>query len=158
MKSSVDNLARLYESGWQPPQPCADPIAWQKPERNLVADWLCNYSMDHLEDVMGFNLLVHSDGAHTHTQPHIDDMAIFEKADKTKVEDKQTKQKKRGLAYTSQTASAHPANPGRSSHQSHFNAVQERDMCERDSPNIHNIPYLSETTRVSVSVWVCVNV
>ena len=70
----VDNLARLYDSGWQPPQPYADPIAWQKREHNLVADWLCNYTMDckrswettfkneHLEDGMGFNLLMHSDG------------------------------------------------------------------------------------------------
>jgi hypothetical protein len=78
---TLTNLVNLYDRGWTPAVPWDDPVAWQRREKNKIADYLANLTMEHkntwsreaawpfpgysLEEV---NVLAHSDGGTRHGQ------------------------------------------------------------------------------------------
>ena len=70
-ESMLSNLEGLLEEGRFSSGLWNDPVKWAPREHNIVADYLCNYTMDHQKNwhqvyaeclPADFNLLVHSDG------------------------------------------------------------------------------------------------
>ena len=67
----VTNIELLIGCGWQPSSEGTCPVKWSCTNHNTVADYLCNYAMDHgtfwsssadMELLQDFKLLIHSDG------------------------------------------------------------------------------------------------
>ena len=44
------NLVAIIDAGWDPPQRRDDPVQWRRCERNKIADFLVNYTMDISQD------------------------------------------------------------------------------------------------------------
>ena len=40
------NLASILESAWDAPQIWDDPVQWRRREKNVIADFLVNYTMN----------------------------------------------------------------------------------------------------------------
>ena len=76
LESTTSNLESIILNGCLPAGLWTDPVRWARREHNVVADYLCNYAMDHcttwhhifsvsLPDC--FNVVFHSDGG---ARPH----------------------------------------------------------------------------------------
>ena len=71
LADTLHSVEKMLDCGWQPCGLWTDPVKWVPREHNVVADFLCNYSMDtcktwhQISDLKlpdQFNLLLHSDG------------------------------------------------------------------------------------------------
>ena len=71
LEDAVNHLEALLARGWLPHGFWTDPVKWVRRSRNVVADYLCNVTMDQRQTwhevfrellPQDFNILVHSDG------------------------------------------------------------------------------------------------
>jgi hypothetical protein len=71
LEQTLRDIEIILDCGWIPSGLWTDPIKWAPRAHNIVADYLCNYSMDHCttwshvfndELPKEFNMLMHSDG------------------------------------------------------------------------------------------------
>ena len=71
IEKTVTRLAGILDVKWRPSGILTDPVRWASRKHNIVADYLCNFAMDHQKTFhevcpirlsQNFNLIVHSDG------------------------------------------------------------------------------------------------
>ena len=71
MEKTVASLHDILSKGWCPSGLVTDPICWARRSHNIVADYLCNYAMDHKQNLHEtfqvalpekFHIIIHSDG------------------------------------------------------------------------------------------------
>ena len=71
IEKTVSKLENMLNCKWWPSGIWTDPVRWAPRKHNIVADYLCNYCMDHEQNLHEtfcetlpekFNIVVHSDG------------------------------------------------------------------------------------------------